>query len=278
MRNRSDLPDAFEAIQKLQDEAALAGREVCIFLDYDGTLTPIVRDPDRAVLGDSMRATLAALRARVPVAILTGRDLAKVKALVGLDGIVYAASHGFDIEGTAATDDNGERALRHQQGTEFLPVLGEAEQELRDGLAEVEGARVERKRFAITVHYREVPAAARERLEAVVDEVARRHDRLRRSPGKKIHELQPAIDWHKGKALLWLLGRMGLAGEDAVVVFIGDDVTDEDAFRTLAQRGSGIGIVVQDEPAPSAARYALPHPEAVESFLARLGRHVGDDR
>jgi trehalose 6-phosphate phosphatase len=261
----SALPDALERFDAIAGR--LGGRDPVLFLDYDGTLTPIVDDPDRAVLSEPMREALAALGRRICVGVITGRDLARIKELLGLDDLVYAASHGFDIEGSKA------RPMRHEQGAEFLDDLDSAEAALAEELPRIRGARMERKRFAITVHFREVAASDLERVERVVERVADDHPRLRVSPGKMIHELQPAIDWHKGKALLWLLERLGF-GEEVPVVFIGDDVTDEDAFGVLDDRG--VGIVVQERPQPSRATFRLRDPDAVRAFLLRLHDHLGE--
>ena len=57
---------------------------------------------------------------------------------------------------------------------------------------------------------------------------------LRKGLGKKVFELRPASEWHKGKAVVWLLEALGLAGSDALPVYLGDDVTDEDAFGAVA--------------------------------------------
>ncbi len=135
------------ALQHVQEIAGRSGK-VAVFLDYDGTLTPIVSQPEDALLPDSMRQTLQALAAQAPVAILSGRDLDDVRRRVNLDGIVYAGSHGFDIAGP--------RGLRRQVATEFLPKLDIAEKELHEALDGIPGARVERKHFSIAVHYRNV--------------------------------------------------------------------------------------------------------------------------
>src|SRR5216110_975768 len=89
----SMIPSALEHVQ----EIARRGDRLAVFLDYDGTLTPIVSHPQDAWLSESMRQTLQSLAARVPVAILSGRDLDDVRGRVYVDGIVYAGSHGFDI-------------------------------------------------------------------------------------------------------------------------------------------------------------------------------------
>jgi beta-phosphoglucomutase family hydrolase len=76
----------------------LGGTPPAVFLDYDGTLTPIVARPELATLSEAMAAVLRDLAARCPVAILSGRDLADLQQMVTLDGVVYAGSHGFDVD------------------------------------------------------------------------------------------------------------------------------------------------------------------------------------
>ena len=252
------LPSALEHVQEI---AGAGDRNVAIFLDYDGTLTPIVNHPEKAFLSDSTRQTLRTLATQAPVAILSGRELEDVRKRVAIDGIVYAGSHGFDIAGP--------RRLRRQEAIEFLPALDVAEKELREKLASIAGALIERKRFSIAVHYRKVNESNFPKLERTVSEVAARHRELRRMEGKKVYELLPNIDWDKGKAVLWLLERLGLERAGMRPIYIGDDRTDEDAFRALQQRG--VGIVVSEEPRATAANYSLKDPTEVERFLRELG-------
>jgi alpha,alpha-trehalase len=249
------IPSALEHVQEI---AGRSGR-LAVFLDYDGTLTPIVSHPENAGLSDSMRQTLRELVARAPVAILSGRDLDDVRRRVNIDGIVYAGSHGFDIAGPG---------LRREFGAEFLPELDLTEKELHKSLDGIPGARVERKRFSITAHYRNVKEDDAFRLERAVDAVAARHRELRRINGKKVYELLPDIDWNKGKAVLWLLETLDLASGRVLPVFIGDDRTDEDAFRALEKRG--VGILISEQPQVTAASYWLKNPEEVERFLREL--------
>ena len=252
------LPSALEHVQEI---AGAGDRSLAIFLDYDGTLTPIVSHPEKAFLSDSTRQTLRTLATQAPVAILSGRELEDVRKRVAIDGIVYAGSHGFDIAGP--------RRLRRQEAIEFLPALDVAEKELREKLAGIADALVERKRFSIATHYRKVNENDFPKLERAVSEVAAQHRELRRMEGKKVYELLPCTDWDKGKAVLWLLERLGLERAGARPIYIGDDRTDEDAFRALQQRG--VGIVVSEEPRATAANYSLKDPTEVERFLRELG-------
>jgi len=251
------LPSALDHVQ----EIAGRGDQLAVFLDYDGTLTPIVSHPEKAFLSDSTRQTLRTLAMQARVAILTGRELEDVRKRVAIDGIVYAGSHGFDIAGP--------RGLRRQEAIAFLPALDAAEKELREKLAGIAGALIERKRFSIAAHYRNVNESDFPKLERAVSEVAAQHRELRRMEGKKVYELLPCTDWDKGKAVLWLLERLGLERAGARPIYIGDDRTDEDAFRALQQRG--VGIVVSEEPRATAANYSLKDPTEVERFLRELG-------
>src|SRR5207249_2448065 len=167
------IPSALEHVQEI---AGGAGR-AAVFLDYDGTLTPIVSQPEEAWLSDSMRQKLRELAARAPVAILSGRDLDDVRRRMNIDAIVYAGSHGFDIAGP--------HGLRRQMATEFLPALDLTEKELHAALDGISGARVERKRFSIAAHYRNVNENDVPKVEQAVGEVATRHRKLRRITVKK---------------------------------------------------------------------------------------------
>jgi trehalose 6-phosphate phosphatase len=239
------------------------GKQLAVFLDYDGTLTPIVARPEEAVLDRGIRQTLRELAKYCTVAVISGRDLQDVQNLVGLDGIFYVGSHGFEISGPQG------RHLEHHGGKQFLPALERAEKSLRDRLEEkIQGVQVERKKFAIAVHYRRAAEGKVREVEGMVDQVQEENGRLRKTAGKKILELQPDIDWHKGKALTWLLEQLGMAGPEVLPFYLGDDVTDEDAFKVLKDRG--IGIAVQEQPISTAARCRLRGPDEVKKFLKAL--------
>ena len=259
-RDIRDLPPALAHRQEIAEQ--IKGSRVAVFLDYDGTLTPIVDHPANALLPPATREALERLAASHPVAVISGRDLDDVRAMVGLPGIWYAGSHGFDIAGP-----NGER---HQQAADLLPALDHAEAELRDGVAGIPGARVERKRFAIAVHYRQLDESLVPEIEAVVDRTAAVHPELRKAGGKKVFEMRPAIPWDKGKALGFLLETLGLVGEDVLPIYIGDDETDEDAFRALGERGLAFVVRGEDDERPTVAHYSLADTAEVAALLAAL--------
>lgn len=258
------LPSALAALEAIRER--LAGRPIMVFLDYDGTLTPIVRRPADAVLSDDMRARVRALAARVPVAIVSGRDRAAVQALVDLPELVYVGSHGFDVAGAPGADH-----LRLEVAAEYVPDLDAAEVALRGRLAGIRGAIVERKRLTLAAHYRLVAGVHRARVVEAVDAVRAAHPRLRKDVGKAVFELRPDVEWDKGRAVRWLLERMAPGG---VGIYLGDDLTDETAFAAL--RGQGIGIAVGVTTRETLAELALRDPEEVGSFLHHLTSLVAD--
>ncbi len=260
------LPWAMDSMEEIT--RCIGGGPLAVFLDYDGTLTPIVARPELAVLSAEMRTTLDRLSTQCLVAVVSGRGREDVAKLVGLPDLLYAGSHGFDIAGP------GGLVSQHREGQHFVPIIAEAEAELRREIGKTEGALVEGKTYAIAVHYRlvaehEVPA-----IEAIVDRVVASHPELRKTGGKKVFELRPRMDWDKGRAVLWLLDTLGLNGREATPIYIGDDLTDEDAFAAL--KGRGLSLLVSERPLPTAADYRLHDTDEVGAFLGALSKLLGE--
>ncbi|HKJ66574.1 MAG TPA: trehalose-phosphatase, partial [bacterium] len=260
------LPSALEesspVYQKLDQHTPV------FFLDYDGTLTPIVNRPEDAALSEEMRHLLRRLARLCTVAIVSGRDRQTVKNFVQLDELIYAGSHGFDITGPNNMN------MQHEAGQAALPELDAAEQELQERLSHISGAQVERKKYAIAVHYRNVETEDVPGVKQIAEEILKQHPNLRKGGGKKIVELKPDIDWDKGKALLWLLNELKLDTPDIVPIYIGDDLTDEDAFRVLQSRG--LGILVGEYGEETAAFYTLNSVQEVQRFLNEVIANLED--
>jgi len=265
---RRDLPSALDRLAELGER--LGGRRLALFLDYDGTLSPIVSRPEQAVLAPETRAVLERLSRRATLAVVSGRGLADVQRLVGLESIVYAGNHGFEIRGPGGT------ALSYEVGREFLDDLAAAAEGLRGELEPVPGAWVEDKTHSLSVHYRQTPDERAGEVEAAVDRVLEERPRLRKHYGKKVLEVRPRVEWDKGRAVLWLLEALGLEGEAVLPLYLGDDVTDEDAFRAVAGRGAG--ILVAEPARPSAAEYRLRSPDEVRRFLEGLAARLEGGR
>ena len=259
----------------LRDEGSLAARTAgtrpAVFLDYDGTLTPIVDRPEDAIISDRMREVVRDLARRCTVCVVSGRDRSVVQGLMGVNDLVVAGSHGFDIW----SPEGG--AIEREEGAEFADLLGRITDTLREEVASVGGALVEPKKSSVAVHYRLVEERERSQIKELVDRVlAANPDALKVTPGKMVYEIQPNLEWDKGRAVLYLLDALGLDREDVLPLYVGDDITDEDAFRALA--GRGIGVLVADPADPevagrrTAADYLLRDTREVENFLNALAR------
>lgn len=243
--------------------AYLRGKRIVLLLDYDGTLTPIVSDPKEAVMSSDTRRLLEDLSTRFSVGIVSGRGMNTIRAFVQITPFTgpppnlqpsfsYVASHGYQI-------DTGAASVRHLEGTRSL------EQELRlagedleaklitrtqEDESPIPGVEIEDNEFAISVHYRNVDPEFIPVVEAAVDAVVSQRPSLKKCWGKKHFDLRPALKWNKGAAVLWLLQHIHAdpRDQDVVVIYMGDDLTDEDAFEVVSKCASGFGIKVVAPP------------------------------
>ncbi len=268
-RRISELPNALASYGQLI--GITSARESMLFLDYDGTLSPIVSDPGAASLVDGAAEALELVSKVCPVAILSGRDLADVQSRVGIPGIWYAGSHGFELTAPDGTHHQNEPAAV------FVPVLEQAAAELTQGLQQIPGVRVEHKRFAVAVHYREVEPERVAEIASAAHQVGARAG-LRVTAGRMLVELRPDLDWDKGTTLAWIRDRIDATGS-RLPIYIGDDLTDEDAFDAV--RFDGIGIVVghdEDGDRKTAAQFTLKSPNQVSEFIQRGSRWLAYKR
>ncbi|KAL1290040.1 hypothetical protein HN51_058408 [Arachis hypogaea] len=266
-------PSALDMFDEIMNGSK--GKQIVMFLDYDGTLSPIVEDPDRAFMSNSMRKTVRKLARYFPTAIVTGRCKDKVYNFVRLAELYYAGSHGMDIKGPTRTskynrDSNAEGVL-FQPASEFLPMIDEVYQQLMDKTKSTPGAKVENNKFCVSVHFRCVDEKKWTELLHQVQSVLKEYPKLRLTQGRKVVEIRPTIKWDKGKALEFLLESLGFANcNDVFPIYIGDDRTDEDAFKKLRDRGQGLGVLVSKFPKDTSASYSLQEPNEVMEFLQRL--------
>jgi len=262
-RRMSQLPDAMQALAD-----GLAVRRPAVFFDFDGTLSDIVDDPDAARPVAGATEALGKLAARCPVAVLSGRDLADVTNRLGVPGIWYAGSHGFELTAPDGTHHQNDAAAA------AIPVLEEAAGQLRGRLGVIPGVVVEHKRFGVAVHYRN---AERDRVGEVLAAVrgAGRRDALRVTTGREVIELRPDLDWDKGKTLRWVIEHLHDAGSGSLTpVYLGDDITDEDAFDAV-RAGDVVGVPIlvrhtDDGDRATAALFALDSPALAAEFTDRL--------
>uniref|UniRef100_A0A0E0B250 Trehalose 6-phosphate phosphatase n=1 Tax=Oryza glumipatula TaxID=40148 RepID=A0A0E0B250_9ORYZ len=228
-------PSALGEFEKVV--AASKGKQIVMFLDYDGTLSPIVDDPDAAFMSETMRMAVRSVAKHFPTAIVSGRCRDKVFEFVKLAELYYAGSHGMDIKGpasrhAAAKSPPHNKGVLFQPASEFLPMIEQVHDRLEQATRSIPGAKVENNKFCVSVHFRCVDEKSWGALAETVRRVVREFPRLRLSQGRMVFEVRPTIKWDKGKALEFLLDSLGFADcSDVLPVYIGDDRTDEDAFK-----------------------------------------------
>jgi len=236
------------------------GRRLAVFLDFDGTLTPIVRHPSLVSLSDEMRhlLDLCSGRADTDVAVISGRALKDVMQKVDHPDLIYAGNHGLEIEGP------GIAPFRHPDSEHYQERVLELARQL-DAM-NIEGAWAEVKGASLTYHYRQTS----EELQA--EAAARAFDKITEAglyarPALAAVEGRAPIGWDKGHAVLHILReRYGPGWSEAIrPLYVGDDETDEDAFRALV----GLGATFRVGPATTTtrARRRLSDVDAVRTLL-----------
>ncbi|CAA6656836.1 unnamed protein product [Spirodela intermedia] len=296
MRDHPSALNMFEEIVGMSK-----GKQIAMFLDYDGTLSPIVDDPEVAFMSEAMREAVRDVAQYFPTAIVSGRCKDKVFGFVQLAELYYAGSHGMDIQGPEASIGTkctrGSKSVLFQPASEFLLMIDEVYKALVEKTKAIPGAKVENNRFCVSVHFRCVDEKRWVGLAEQVGSVLKGYPKLRVTQGRKVLEIRSSIKWDKGKALEFLLDSLGklhickpqgrrlnlkpnvrfdefllpllLTGfadsEDVLPVYIGDDRTDEDAFKR-EDRGS--------IPKDTSASYSLREPLEVMEFLKRVFARV----
>lgn len=250
-----------------EDKEVLALRikeasHIILFTDYDGTLTPIVSTLDEALLPPRMRAILKELSSSpsFSLAIISGRPLNKLKELINIDNIYYAGNHGLEIEGMGLNWVHPGAVVRQ-------PLIQKLSQDFTVKLKGVKGLIIENKGLTFSIHFRLVEEGEIAKIEETLKEMLPPwQGEVKLRLGEKVYEVRPNIDWDKGKTVSFLRER--LSKGDSELIYLGDDLTDEDAFRAIS--GTGIGIYIGDENPQSIAPYFLPSPEDVEGFFLWL--------
>jgi trehalose-phosphatase len=237
------------------------GAGLIVILDYDGTLTPLVSSPGAAFLAPAVRANLARLARsdRARLAILSGRGLADLRERVALDNVVYGGCHGLEIAG---------RRLHFRHPRAHRSGVAATERALAAALPTVPGALLECKGLVVSLHYRHVMPARRAAVREIAEQVLSRRPDLLLIAGHLVFDFMPRIGWHKGTAAQWMVSRLvrTLPARRAVIVYAGDDASDEMAFAAL--RGRALTIHVGSK--PTAAEYRVRGVRDVQALLHRM--------
>lgn len=262
------LFDAWDVLKK-----RLEGKKFFIFLDYDGTLVPIreVPDPKKSLLPKDIKEILLSLKAQGNrIAIVSGRSLSDLKGMAGVEGLIYSGNHGLELEGPKIKFEN----LVSMRSRRLIKKI---RYRLIEKLSGIKGVSVEDKGLTFSLHYRLVKDAEMpiviNALNFAVQPYLGPGD-IRVNKGKKIFEVRPSVNWHKGRMVLWLLARCGFPGgaKKPFPIYVGDDMTDEDGFRAL--RNKGLTVFV-GKPKKTLAEYYLKDTKEVRRFLGVLSELKG---
>jgi trehalose-phosphatase len=263
------LKSLFFNLKYIFSEISKTGR-IFLFLDYDGTLCPIVKRPDRAILPLKTRHILSRLadNKRIVVSIISGRMLRQVKNLVGLKGIHYAGCHGFEIE-------KADKAYFFPKLSKLKIRINAVRRRLKIELSAITGWEIEEKDIIFALHYRRVKNNNIQKLKNIFYNIVKPYkakEDIVIAKGKMVLEVRPGLNWDKGRYCLYLMNKLKYKGEKILPLYIGDDTTDETAFKVL--RRKGITVFVKGERKISLAEYYLGSTNEVTDFLGRLNRQV----
>jgi trehalose 6-phosphate phosphatase len=248
--------------------ACKAAQHILLLADYDGTLAKIVGRPEDAVLSAGARQKLLALvgKSGISAGVISGRSINELNSLVNIKGIYYSGNHGLEIEGP------GLRFV-HPAAVPARALMQKLAAELAAALENVSGIIIQDKGYSVSVHYRlnpdkeDIVTGAVKRITAQYLEKGV----IRVYPMKKVWEIRPPIDWDKGKAVLFIGQKIreNFKITKLLTIYLGDDTTDEDAFRMIGPP-DGWSIFVSGEKTSSLAGYYLNSVAEVEEFLGRL--------
>ncbi len=243
--------------------------QVLVALDFDGTLSDIVPRPEDATLTEERRQLLRELnsRPRFAVAVISGRMVEDLRERVGLNDIAYAGHHGLEIAGPG---------FQHMppEAEAFRGTAARLGESLEAAIGHIPGVIFEHRGISLSVHYRLVVGDERATVQRALRDIitpAASAGEVRVIPGKEVVNMLPPLVWHKGSALRWLMELL-----DAIPhrvggifpVYIGDDVTDEDAFPVA--RETGIAARVGPPVEGTAAEYSLADTAEVEATLRAM--------
>ncbi len=237
----------------------LKNKNIFLFLDYDGTLVSIKDTPEKAKMSGSVRKVLKILtqKKKIKIGIISGRELKDLKKMVGIKNIICAGNHGFKISYL-----NKIIYTKRIKKNIYLKLKG-LKSKIKNELCDEKGILFEDKKEIFSVHYRLVNI---KRQAIIIKKIKRLIKKYKKfyslKYGKKVIEIFPAIDINKGKAIKWILKKFNNK-RNFYPVYIGDDMTDEDAFSVLKK--NGLTVCVGNK--RTIAEYFLKNTKEVINFL-----------
>lgn len=254
------IPNHWTEDRERLAERLAAPPRLLVACDFDGTLAPLALQPNGAALPEDTRAVLQNLAAStsVSLAIISGRALDDLQRLIPVPIDCFAGNHGLEMAGHGL---DGVRA----QADLLQPKLAALADDLAARLADIDGVLIENKTLSLSVHYRRVHPAQWDHVILTVTTLTQDDFSLRLQSGHHVVEVLPAAPWDKGEALKQIAGRLGIPR--SAVLYLGDDTTDEAAFRAIPN-GTSISV---GESRPSQAQWMARGPDDVRSLLSWIG-------
>lgn len=259
-------PAMRSVLERLAADPAHAG----LFLDFDGTLAPIIDDPPSARMIPEAGPIVADLARRLGlVAVVSGRPAAFLGERAAIPRVRLLGLYGLEEW------VDGQRRPRPET-TEWAPAVARARVRLRDAFDGVDGVLIEDKALSVAVHWRN--AADRDAAGLLVDRVVTDiavDTGLAREPGKLVEELRPPVAWDKGATVRALADELELGA----LAYVGDDRGDLPAFEAVQERGGAAIVVAQGLETPPVlleiADVVLQGAEGVVEWLRELRDAVG---
>jgi trehalose-phosphatase len=228
-------------------------KKILLILDFDGTLSPIVKKPHHARLSPQFKSALLKFRHsdNVYVAIISGRSIASLKGLINLDFIYYGGNHGLEIKGPGINFLCREAKINKKN---IMKIY----KDVKNIFHSMPQIIIENKGFSISVHYRCLEPEYKNEFRGKISRIKNKFAALLVMWRKyrKVLEILPETSCDKGKAAQYLLNRLGYP----YPIAIGDDGTDEDMFKVLHHRGIAIRVRRQNY---SHARFYLKNQREV---------------
>jgi len=238
---------------------SIRDKNIFLFFDFDGTLVPIQKNPENCYISPDIKNILESIQNKIKIGIISGRDLEDIKRRVLIHGIYYSGSHGLEIE-------RENIKYIHPEAKTIKPLIDRIYRRLIEEMRDFRDVFVEKKAFSFTLHYRRVLPEQRNNLKKLFFRILKdfNQEKIKILKGKMVFEVMPAVDWDKGKAVLFIINYFN---KKFFPIFIGDDKTDETVFKAIKNTGLAVRIGHSKN---TEAIYYLKNQKEIYKFLSTL--------